>query len=677
MISLDTETNGLDFKHGAKPYLVTSCDEAGDVTYWEWDVDPLTREPIIPDEDLEEIRELIEGETEGLVLQNPKFDAAAIATIIPDLKWPWHLTHDTLLAGHLLASSQPHDLTTMALVYLSINIQPLEDAVEKECAIARRLVRSRFPDWRIAKKDLPEMPSAKEKVWKFDMWLPRAVAKAEERPENDSWWTVLSDYANADSSVTLPLFQKQRSLLEQRGLWEIYLERRKLLRIVYGMESKGITLSSERLEKQQEECREQSEEAGRVCLGIAESYGYDLTLPKSGNNGSLTSFVFDVLKLEPIKVSAKTGAPSLDKSTLEVYEVELPERSKALTFIRALKGKRKRDTALSYMEGYRRYWRALEELGWYVLHPSLNCTGTATLRWSSSSPNEQNISKQEDFNLRGAFGPAPGREWWSLDAKNIELRLPAYEAGEQELIDLFENSEEPPYYGSNHLLNFHTVYPDIWEKELKAVGLEKVGPHCKKKYASSWYQYCKNGGFAVQYGAIDREGGTADKAFHRVGSHALLKARFSKLDALNNRCINFANTHGYIETMPDRTVNPKRGYPLYCSRGAWGKILPTVPLNYHIQSTACWVIMRGMIEVQKYLDRLNVIAGRDDYLIVMQIHDEIVLDFPAKPNAGNLPKLKKIKDILDKLGDDLIPAVPIRFGMEYHPVTWAEGVSYA
>jgi hypothetical protein len=169
-----------------------------------------------------------------------------------------------------------------------------------------------------------------------------------------------------------------------------------------------------------------------------------------------------------------------------------------------------------------------------VLHPSLNPTGTDTLRWSCSNPNEMNIAKQEGFNLRLCFGPAPGREWWSLDAKNIELRIPAYESGQKDLIDLFERPDDPPFYGSTHLLNFSVVYPDLWEKELREVGLEKVGPHCKKKYASTWYQWCKNGGFAVQYGAVDRDdgGGTADRAFHRRGSHSLLTKSILKTGSL-------------------------------------------------------------------------------------------------------------------------------------------------
>src|SRR6185369_18002322 len=98
---------------------------------------------------------------------------------------------------------------------------------------------------------------------------------------------------------------------------------------------------------------------------------------------------------------------------------------------------------------------------------------------------------------------------------------PAYECGEKDLIDLFEREKDPPYYGSEHILNFSIVYEDLWAAAVKEVGLDKAGPYCKKKYAASWYQRCKNGDFAVGYGAVNRADGkgTADRAFGRPGSH--------------------------------------------------------------------------------------------------------------------------------------------------------------
>lgn len=712
MISLDTETNGLDLRHGAKPFLVTSCDEDGNNSFWEWRVDPLTREPIVLEEDLDEIADLLSPNSTGaLVLQNPKFDVQGLARLRPEFGeyWRWTDTFDTLLAGHLLASNQPHDLTTMAIIYLGVNIEPYEDAVKLACTEARRIARSKYLDWRIAKKGLPEMPSAKESVAKLDMWLPKEIAIAEDYPDDHPWYRVTAEYANADSSVTLPLFNAQRAELERRGLWEIYLERLKILPVVYKMEDRGVTISKTRLEELRTEFREESARAGRVCRSIAHSLGVELELPKSGNNGSLTSFVFGELGLPTIKASKNTGKPSLDKLTLETYEATLPANSKQLTFVKALKGKRKRDTADAYLDGYERFWlpdfesqrkTALEKLEanraiginsvvsiqpeWFILHCSFNPTGTDTLRWASSNPNAQNIGKQKEdcpnclgvgcvqcdgtgevsFNLRYAFGPAPGREWWSLDYQNIELRIPAYVSGEQAMIEIFEKPDDPPYFGSYHLMNASIIYPDLFWPLADQKGA------FKKKYASTWYQYAKNFGFAVSYGAMEQSG-TADRAAHKKGAQRAVMNKLKEHTKLNQRMIAHAEKHGYVETLPDKEVCPERGYPLLCSRSKWGGIMPTVPLNYMVQGTACWVMTRGMVKVQAYLDGINAELPSPDYFIVMNVHDEMVLDFPAKANRGNLPIVREVQGIMERMGDCI--DVPLTVGVEYHEHTWAKG----
>jgi len=217
VIALDTETTGVDLHHGAKPFFVTVAREDGTQQWWEWDVDPLTREPNVPDEDVAEIQALLspdDPEGEWVVLQNAKFDAVALSTV-ERFEWPWDRTHDTLLAGHLLASNQPHDLTSMALHYLGVDIQPYEDRLEEAVQECRRYCRSHLPEWRIAKEGLPEMPSAGSKTWKYDSWLPRALGLHLEHAEDHPWFTVLRDYANADSLVTLALWQAMRKELER------------------------------------------------------------------------------------------------------------------------------------------------------------------------------------------------------------------------------------------------------------------------------------------------------------------------------------------------------------------------------------------------------------------------------------------------------------------------------
>lgn len=701
MISIDTEDTGIDFRHGSRPFFTTTCNKEGEQSFWEWSVDPITRVPEIPKEDVEEIRQTIQDADE-IVMQNGKFDCTALSTIGIE-NWPWQKTHDTLIAGHLLASNQPHDLTSMALVYLGINIKPLEEALKLAVNEARRIARSHHPEWLIAKSGDPNMPSIRGGASGCDYWLPRAVAIADDYPPDHPWWTVLRDYSNTDSAVTLPLFLQQRELLRERGLWTIYLERMKCLPVAHKMECHGVTLSKQRLDELRTEYSEESVKAGRVCINTAKSLGYDLELPKTGNNKSLLQFCFgrpreasakgigpkipdylddsgepivDHFLNLPIVGKTDSGKPSLDKVAMGEYapfnqrsgeprefiQGALEIGSLRHAFIVNLGDKRKRDTALQYLDGYERFMLPLEDSDeWFVMHPSLNPTGTDTLRWSSSNPNEQNISKQEGFNLRYAFGPAPGREWWSLDYQNIELRIPAYESGEQKMIDLFEKPDDPPYFGSYHLLNASIVYPDLFWPLAEQEGA------FKKKYNATWYHRCKCGGFAIQYGCQEKK---ADQTFQKAGSYRMIKEKMPKVAELNEKYVAMANRLGYVETLPDKNVCPERGYPILCSRSMWGGISPTVPFNFHIQSTAMWATMKAMIRVADHFDRQFPEAR-----IALQVHDELVIDLPFKAKRGNIPRVRKVAQLMRESGKDI--EIPLTVGISYHPKNWGEEENFA
>lgn len=658
MIGLDTEDTGVDFFHGAKPYLVTIYEEDGNQVYWEWDVDPLTREPQIPEEDIDEIEEYLEGQE--FVLQNPKFDVRALQTIKKSIgeNWDWDNTYDTLLAAHLLASNEPKDLITLAVKYLGVNIQPFEEGIKEATKKARNFCRrkdfiKRHGEWALAKKGRPDMPSAKGEAWKHDMWLPRAVAKAEGYEEDHPWWSVLADYANADSSVTLPIYQVQEQLIKERGLWEIYLERLKVLPIIYEMEEGGLTANWDRHRELMEEFQSKSKESEQVCVEIANKKGYELKLPKSGNNGSLLSFCFEELQLPVLKWTEK-GNPSLDQSAIDDYKATL--EGEQLEFINHLADKRKRDTSINYMESYEKY-KTLIKGQWYSLHSSLNQTGSDTLRFSSSSPNSQQVGKQDDVNLRYIFGPLPGYEWWALDYENLEITIPAYVADEKKIIELLEKPNDPPYFGSFHLLIFSILHPDKWDQD-DPEGLLKA----KDKYKATWYQWTKNGDFAVQYGAVE-ESGTADAAYHLPGAQRKIKSHLSNIEKLNQKMINMANRQGYVETLPDKTVNPKKGYPLLCTRSKRGKVKPTVPLNYFIQGTAMWAMIKSMIRCHNYLKKIGV--GR----IVMQVHDELVFELP-KGGKKNLKLVNRLKKLMEESGNDI--GIPLRVSKSCHPNNWAE-----
>jgi DNA polymerase I-like protein with 3'-5' exonuclease and polymerase domains len=653
LISLDTEVPGIDLHHGCRPFFVTMCDDSGPI-YWQWAVDPLTRQPEIPSGDIKEIIERLD-DCDEVVLQNAKYDILALNTIGIKWRW-WEKLHDTLYSGHLLASGEPHDLTTMALRYLRTDISPLEERLGKDCKEARAIAKRDYPNWFVAKKDDPRLPSAKggEKLWKWDMWLPTEIARRKKLEPEHSYWKSLVDYALGDSSVTRPLHQVHRRLLEERGLWGLYLERIKLIRVIVGMERRGVTVLAKRLDEARIKHAGTSLRCERLCKEL--SGGKLDSLPKAGTTKAMKEVLFDHFKLPILEYSPKTGEPTVDKAVLEQWQANLhdnvnkdEDQSDAWKFVNHIATKRKCDTAVSYIDSYKRYGIVVPQYKAYrCIYPSLNSTGSNTLRFSSQNPNSQNISKQGYANLRKCFCPLPGREWWSLDYKNLELMLPAYEAGEEVMIDLFERPDDPPYFGSVHFMMFDTLYPDIYAEH---------GTKVKELYKDTLYQWTKNGDFAVQYGAQE-ESGTADAAYHYPGAQHRIQSRFTKIAELSQECISFAQRYGFINTIPDKELG---SYPLATPRGAYGKVKPTVPLSYRIQGTAMWAMCRAMVRCFEYLQTLP------NHFLMMQIHDEMVFDFP-KGGITNYTKVMKLKSLMEQSGDDI--GIPLKVSVAYHPENW-------
>ena len=215
------------------------------------------------------------------------------------------------------------------------------------------------------------------------------------------------------------------------------------------------------------------------------------------------------------------------------------------------------------------------------------------------------------------------------------------------------------------MLIFDVLHPEKFAKH---------GMECKDVYADSWYQWTKNGNFAVGYGSVESSG-TADRAYHMEGGFLKVKKRFKRIHGkggLNDQQIAFAERHGYVETMPDKTVDEDRGYPLYCERTRWGKILPTVPLNYHVQGTAMWWMCKAMVRCHNYLAKVSKAKGVG-YHLIMQVHDELVFDFPkGKTSTYNKPIIEECMRLMRMGGDDI--GLPTPVSCLYHPHNWGEGI---
>ncbi len=714
-VAIDTETTGSDFWHGAKPYFVTICDQTGHTKFIPWEVDPETRGVDAWEEDLQVIDDEVRR-ADVIVGQNWKFDLHALGTVWSPFRqegyFDWSKVQDTLVASHLLSSNTPHDLTSLAFRYLgdeAVEMEKLEKNLEKATQEARRWCRSHLPSWAIAKKGREDMPSAKEKTWKIDAWLPMTLRRLENHGPEE-WDTVLAEYANADSAVTVALWGVMEAELHRLDLWELYLEGMKVSRVIWGMEERDVIAHRGRLAEMRAEYREESAKAAKVMVEIAAAEGFDLSLPKSGNNGSLKRFCFgfaemscDVCKSRlpvdrgrvpglkkveaegrtcvncrtkgigtpgkpkvndypclnlPVIATTDTGAPSLDKDALDEYVLTLPPDSEQLRFVEALWAFRKRGTSLGYMDSYEKFWLPTEHgEDWMALHPSLNQTGTKHLRMSMQNPNAQQVSKLPDnrgLTLRRIFGPAPWREWWVADFENVELKLPAFECDEQQLMDIFLHPKDPPYFGSYHLVIFDTLHPELFRKH---------GVKVKELFNATWYQWVKNGNFARQYGCQEKK---ADLTYRVPGAYKKIGQRFPKIDALNRKYIAQANRQGYVETLRDRSIDARRGYPIMTSRSERGEVLPTVPFCYHVSGSAMWGTRKAMVRCDDELREWR--HNGFDAWMALQVHDELCFDFPFG-GKRNLPRARKLVKLMEQSGEDF--GIPLTASLKYCPNDWS------
>lgn len=618
LIALDTETTGHDLQHGCKPFFVSTVDEKGKIVCWEWDVDPMTREPQIPSKDKAALRKLVAG---PLVLHNIKFDVRALEVI--GVKFDaWDQAEDTLVASHCLASSEPHGLKFLADEYLGIDDgdqQDLRDATNEARRIGRKL------GWRIAQPFDPHFPAVKRAPkagwWVMDTWLPRAVAKAEGYAPDHPWHSVLGTYAKLDVERTLGLWWMFHEALKDEGLMDVYRTRMKVLPALYAMEKRGASLSSKRLDAAIESFTMEAADAEYRAKKYAESKIDNLASPKQ-----MQGVLYGHFKFKPVK-ETKTGY-STDASTLEILQDQARPTSKGCRFIQNVVAHRKNRKAVDYLESYK-----LSGVGnrknWLTLHPSFNLTGTASTRNSSQDPNAQNISKQESFNLRQVFGPMPGRHWLAMDYQNIELRIFAYESGDRELIEAFEAGY------SVHL---------IIAEALRPAEFKRLGPEAFAKTEA--YRWTKAGNFSLIYGASPRK---ADATYRVDGAYDRIRSRFPEIDRFMSS--------KYAEGMKRGFVTTLGGYRLQVPHDR-----PHVAVNYFVQGSAGWAMNKAIIRTHEYLSK------RKDHHAIMTIHDELVFDFP---NPIRKPVVRACKRLMEKSGEDL--GLPTPVDADLIDDNWANG----
>lgn len=235
------------------------------------------------------------------------------------------------------------------------------------------------------------------------------------------------------------------------------------------------------------------------------------------------------------------------------------------------------------------------------IHTSLNQTVTATGRLSSSDPNLQNIPIRTELGrqIRRAFVASGSNLLLSADYSQIELRILAHVAHDENLIRAFENDEDI------HLATACAIFN---------CAPSEVTPEMRRR--------AKTVNFAVIYGMADFTlsrtlGISVKEARQYIDTYF---ARFPGVKAYIEETIESARQLGYVSTLMGRRryipdINSSnRNVRMFAERQA---------INAPIQGTAADIMKLAMISVDKALKTTSS-------KMLLQVHDELLFEVPPE-----------------------------------------------
>lgn len=305
-------------------------------------------------------------------------------------------------------------------------------------------------------------------------------------------------------------------------------------------------------------------------------------------------------------------------------ELQLPHNKKRSTSVEFLEPLRVYHPVVSLILQYRKYQKLVSNylvgLKNYIyndgkVHTIFNQALTQTGRLSSKEPNLQNISVRDEETrlVRKAFIPAREENYLlSLDYSQIELRVLASFANDEEMIHAFENGID--IHASTAAKIFNVPLEEVtslMRRQAKAVNFGIV-------YGiSDW-------GLSEQIGVTPKE---AREFIQRYfDSYPRIKAY---LDGLVKSC----QEDGYVKTMFNRIRYVPEILEKNYNIREFGK---RIAMNTPIQGSAADIIKIAMIKVDKVLKENNF-----NTKMILQIHDELVFEVPYDELMSVIPLIEQ------------------------------------
>jgi len=208
---------------------------------------------------------------------------------------------------------------------------------------------------------------------------------------SDAEPNVVDEYASDDALWTFILFSYLYSRIEKdEGLLRIYEKiERPLTRVIYDMQTKGFLVDVNRVEEIAVLCRAEMEKYKKA---IHEIMGREVNL---NSTKQLKEYFIDECHMDILKTSKITKEPSMDKEVLEQYAEKVKEADLILKYRHFQKVLSTFVPALTPQESDK-------------ICALFNQSGTVSGRFSSSSPNMQNIPREDEMKIRHIILPDLG-----------------------------------------------------------------------------------------------------------------------------------------------------------------------------------------------------------------------------------------------------------------------------
>ena len=395
-----------------------------------------------------------------------------------------------------------------------------------------------------------------------------------------------SEYAAEDADLCQRLHSTLHpKIASEPGLKRVYEDIEIPVReVLYRIERNGVLVDCDLL-------AQQSHELGTRLMALeqqaheAAGQPFNLNSPKQ-----LAEILFGKLGL-PVKKKTPSGTPSTDEEVLSELALDYPLPKLLLESrqLAKLKG--------TYTDKLPKMVNA--QTG--RVHTSYAQAVAVTGRLASSEPNLQNIPVRtaEGRRIRTAFIAPAGSRIISADYSQIELRIMAHLSEDERLLRAFAEGED-----------VHCATA----AEIFGVTPLEVGPDQRR--------VAKVINFGLIYG-MSAFGLARQLDLERSAAQSYIERYFTRYPGVARymeRTREAAKAHGYVETVFGRRLWLPEIRATQAGRRQGAE---RAAINAPMQGTAADLIKLAMIAVQNWIDSEKLATQ-----LVMQVHDELVLEVP-------------------------------------------------